>query len=99
MKNGLTPEDIDKAYREGFDEGFAAASPECTRTMFAAVALALHEEYGFGASRCMKVLQAVNNHIINTFDSTDAIDKVFQDLGLEIRLNDPLEPVREEGNA
>ena len=96
MKNGLTPEDIDRSFKEGFDAGFAAASPECTRTMFAAAALALREIYGFGADRCIKVLTAMNNHIINTLDSQDAIDRVFRDLKLEIQLNNPLEPVVKE---
>lgn len=96
MKNGITPEDLTTSYREGFDEGFAAASPEITKTAYAAIILALRQEFGFGRERCRRALIAVNNHIINTLDSIDAIDKVYKEVGLVLKLNDPLEPVQDD---
>ena len=94
MKNGITPEDLEKSYREGFDEGFSQASPEITKTAYAAVVLALREE-GFGQTRCKRVLTRTNDLILHTLDSIEAIDKVYEEIGLVLRLNDPLEPVQE----
>lgn len=96
MKNGISTEDLTKSYLEGFDKGFEAASPEITRTAYAAMALALRDEFKFGRDRIVRVLTAVNNHILNTLDSQDAIDKVYHELKLSLHLNDPLQPIQEE---
>lgn len=95
MKNGITTEDLQKSFKEGFDEGFSAASPEITKTAYAAVVLALRQEFGFGRERCKRALIAMNNHILNTLDSIEAIDKVYDEIGLILKMDNPLEPVQE----
>lgn len=95
IKNGLTPEDLEKSYREGFDAGFMAASPEITKTAYAAMALALRDDFKFGRTRIIRVLSSVNDNIMLHLDSTDAIDKVYRDIGISLNLKDPLEPVKE----
>ena len=94
IRNGITPEDLDKAYHEGFDEGLAAASPELTKTAYAAVALALKDE-GYEKDGIIRVLSRMNDLILHTLDSIEAIDKVYRDLKLSLHLEDPLEPIKE----
>ena len=93
-RNGITPENLEKSFKEGFEAGFNAASPEITKTAYAAVVLALREE-GFGQTRCKRVLTRMNDLILHTLYSIEAIDKVYEEIGLVLHLEDPLEPVQE----
>lgn len=95
MRNGITPEDLEKEYQKGKRDGFNSASPEITKTLFAAVALAARSEFGFGWQRVKRLLEKANDNVLNTLDSVDAIDQVFDELGLTIDFKDPLEPIKE----
>ena len=43
VKNGITPEDLKRAYDNGFKQGFAEASPSTFKIIYAAVCLVLNE--------------------------------------------------------
>ena len=95
IKNGITPEDLDKSYRDGFDEGFASASPSVTKMIYAAVILAAHRVYGFGHIRSRRLIQAVDEEVTNSLSSVDIINEVWEKVGLRLDWYDPVEPIQE----
>jgi hypothetical protein len=99
IKNGITPEDLSKAYQDGYAEGFREAAPNITKTIYAAVILALRDEKRpWGRLRCHRVLDNVDKHVIDTLNSQEAIDKVWKEIGLFLDFRDALEPIKEVEN-
>lgn len=92
-KNGITLEDLEKEYQNGYSKGFAEGSEPMYRTMMAAVALAIHEKHGFGCKRVKEMLRAVDNKVIFSLTSMELVQEVFDKLGLEIKFGDPFEQI------
>lgn len=97
IRNGITLADMKREYETGHSEGYSQGCKASLRTVYAAICLALNDLYGFGFKRCGDVLQAVDNHVVNTLASSEAIDEVYRRMKLKIEFDDPLERiVREE---
>ena len=97
-RNGITEKDVEDSYSLGFTEGREAAQKADALMFFAAICLALKKLHGFGAARCHRVLTEVYNFVSYGIDSEESIQKVFDDIGLEINLTglNPLDdPVQE----
>lgn len=96
IRNGITPEDVHKAYQEGYNEGFQQAAPNITRTIYAAAVLALRDEKDrWGRKRCKRMLENLDRHVIETLNSQEAIDRVWKEIGLIMDFQDPVEPIKE----
>jgi hypothetical protein len=98
-KNGITPDQYDawgeKQYEKGWHEGFTAAGEEITKCIYATACLTLKELYGFGAGRCLKFLQLLDEKFLTSLHSSEEIDEVYKQLGLTIDFHEPLERVKE----
>ena len=98
-KNGITVEQYDaareKEYKRGFSEGYRAGGEESMKMCYAAVALAVHELYGFGRKRALDILQKLDNIVMTELNSEEAIAKVFEDIDLQIDFYDPINRVKE----
>lgn len=86
-RNGITIEDMHKAEGDAYSKGVKDGKDETVRTCFAAICLTLHEKYGFGKERCSKVLNDVYDKLCFALTSQDAIQEVYDTIGLEIRFN------------
>ena len=95
VKNGITPDDLEKEYDRGFNDGFKRAADPIVKGCFAAVCLALSDLHGFGRKRCMDVLNAMDGHLTMTLTSADAIESVYRRMGLVIEFREPFDRVRE----
>lgn len=93
FRNGITEEDLKKEYTDGFEEGFKQGNMATISTVFAATCLALHDEFGFGGTRCWRTLAKSYDHIMNTLLESEIIQEVYDVMGIEICLDDPIEPV------
>ena len=98
-RNGITPEQYDEhgrhEYERGLRQGYMDGGTESIKMVYAAVCLALKELHGWGRKRCYDVLARVDEHVTNHLHSSDAIDEVFREVGLQIDFRDPLERVKE----
>ena len=94
IKNGITPDDLKKSFDEGYEAGFSDAAPSTFKTIYAAICLALNEMYSFDAVHCMKTLKCVDRIVIEQLTSAEAIQAVYDKMGLELDFNDPLDVVR-----
>lgn len=95
IKNGITPEDLKKEYDAGFEAGFREASAPMVRSMYAAVLLAAHELYGFGKKRGVRLLNRIDRIITDVLTSTELMEQVYKDIGVEMVFDEPVERARE----
>ena len=91
FRNGITADDLKQEWHNGFHAGFQQATPAHFKTIYAAIALAAHEQLGFGPTRCKRLLDAVDSIVLNTLCSQDAIDEVLDKLKLHLQFEDPTE--------
>lgn len=99
QRNGITIDDLDRAGRQGYQDGAKVGAENAMRNIYAAVALTLHEMHGFGKKRCMDVLNAVDEKVMYALDSQELIQQVFDNLGIAMTFDgDPLtERIHEKG--
>lgn len=95
FKNGITIDDLKKEFDNGYKAGFADAAPQTFKTIYAAICLTLNEKYGFGKKRCLDVLNSVDSLVINTLNSYEAIEDVYNKIGLKINFDETFERVEE----
>ena len=97
QKNGITLEDVKRAEEKSYAQGVQAGIENTMKTCYAAICLALNELHGFGTKRCKDVLNAVDEKVVMALTSDEAIQEVFDRMGLVIRFNaGPLEERIEE---
>lgn len=95
VKNGITPDDLQKAYDKGWKEGFNCATSPVLKTIYAAACLTLHSLEGYGRARCKRFLQALDACVIDTLTSTEAIEKVWDEIGLELDFKESFDRIQE----
>ena len=93
IRNGITTKDLEKEFQNGYDAGFADAAPAVVKTAYAAICLALQESRGFGQEECADVLQRVDDHILHSLTSAEAIEEVWNKIGLRINFEEPFERI------
>ena len=87
-KNGITIEDMHMAEEEAYGKGITNGKNETVRTCFAAFCLALNELHGFDSDQCMEVLNNAYDKLTFALNSDEAIQEVYDIIGLEIKFND-----------
>ena len=96
IKNGITPKDLEKNFADGYDEGYKDASTQAVKAIYAAVCLVLHDEpHGFEKERCADVLRAVENRVLYSLTSEEAIEEVYKRMKLQLDFGDPLDRIIE----
>lgn len=92
MKNGISPNDLQKS----FDEGVVVGQNTTAYNFTAAMCIALHELYGFGITRFSKVTDRMNEIMINSFTSEELREEAIRKLHLRINPNDPFHMIETE---
>lgn len=96
MQQGISPDDLKKEYDKGLEAGYDLAATQSIKMVYAAVCLALRKMHGFGKQRCRDVLREIDRTIIFELSSQDLIDRVYEEMGLELVFNDPFDRVQEK---
>lgn len=91
VRNGITPEDLKRSYENGYKHGFTDACPSTFKTVYAAVCLVLNKMHGFGMKRCRDVLNAVDACVIDQMTSSEAIEAVYEKIGLVIDFGEAID--------
>lgn len=87
-RNGITVEDMHKVETDAYADGVRDGKEATIRTCFAAVCLTLHALHGFGKKRCSDVLNDVYERLTMALTSEEAIQEVYDAMGLQIRFTD-----------
>lgn len=94
-RNGITMEDVDKAGKDGYVQGYEAAGCDTVRACYAAICLALKEVHGFGKKRCTEVLRKVDDIILYRLTGQELVDQVWDEMGLRLEFNAPFDRIEE----
>lgn len=84
VKNGITPEYVDRECEKAKAEGYTAGVEATMGICYAAACLALNDLHGFGHKRCKEFLEAMDYHVVYTLTTFEAMDEVFKRMGLKI---------------
>ncbi len=90
LRQGISPADLDKAYQDGYEKGRLEGVDGTYKICFAAACLALNDLHSFGAKRCCDVMHSMQDYIINTLCSPEAVQKVYKRMGLTLNFGDPV---------
>lgn len=93
-QQGISPDDLKRNFDTGFNNGFKAAAAPVIRSHYAATVLAAHELFGFGAERCARLLNRINDLMVETLTSEEMTQRAFDEVGVEIDWSDPFEKAR-----
>ena len=89
LKNGITPQDLEKSFNDGYERGRMDGIDGTYKICFAAACLALSDTNGFGAKRCHMVMEKMQEYIVDSLTSQEAVFAVFERMGLTLDFGDP----------
>lgn len=89
IKNGITPKDLENSYNDGYENGRHDAITGTYQVCFAAVCQALGDLYDYDRDKLHEVLCKMQDYIIDTFTSAEAVQAVYKRFGLELDFGDP----------
>lgn len=95
LKNGITVEDLQRNYELGYAKGIKDASMPTIKVIYAAVCLAMNKHWGFGRKRCVKLLRAVDEQLLETLTSAEAVQAVWDKMHLELHFDEPFDRIEE----
>jgi len=81
--NGITAEDLDKQYKNGYEDGYMYASTNFFKQMYAAIAKELIEA-GNATEEIVSFLHNVDHRFTVIFDSDDEIEEIYNQIGVRI---------------
>jgi len=93
VQNGITMKDLEDNFNLGYKKGFNAAGQPIVKACFAAICLSLNELYGFGTKRCCDVLSRVDQHLLTTLSSEEAIAEVWDRIGLKLEFSEAFDRI------
>lgn len=88
FKNGITADDLDKAYNQGVTDGYKAAAKVPIKICYAATALTLKRSLGFGIKRIKHFMTEMDNTVTEQFSSSEAVEKVWEETGLKLTFHE-----------
>lgn len=94
VQNGITPKDLEDEFHRGREIGFKEASLPILKSCYAGICIALHDEFGFGESRCFRAIKAVDEKIVWALNHQELVEEVLQKTGLSLQLDEPFERVQ-----
>lgn len=85
--NGITVQDLDEQYKNGYEQGYKYASTSFFKVMYAAIAKELHEA-GNSVEEIVNFLHQVDHRVAVMFDADEEIDEVFDLIGVRLNIYD-----------
>lgn len=84
--NGITKEDLDLSYKNGYEEGYLFASEQFLRKMYAAIAKELMEA-GNEREEVVSFVKDVDHRFAVMFDAEEELDEVYDLLGVRFNVD------------
>ena len=94
IQNGITPKDLEEEFQRGRETGFREAAEPIIKSCYAGICIALHDEFGFGESRCFRAIKAVDEKIVWALNHQELVEETLEKTGLTLQLDEPFERVQ-----
>lgn len=75
------------------EEGYRQGVEHTTYTVFAAVTMAAHREFGFGSGRCARLLNSTYHIMLEQLSSKEALNAAWDEVGLRMNFENIVDPV------
>lgn len=96
-KNGITPEDMNKEFKRGWDDGWKAGHDSTARLLVGSMCLALMEDHGFDKEMLTGLLQRMDELMLSSLTSDAALNAAYAKMGLDVDPEDPFVMLAESG--
>lgn len=83
-RNGITARDLQRSFDEGFERGRSEGVTWGMDCLLGSLLLALHRQYGFGASRLSNVVMTAAQIQIEELTNRDVLDRLVEETGLAL---------------
>ena len=94
-KQGISMQDLKRAYDDGYQVGQREASQMAYRSIYGAICTVLHDEFGFGKKRLYRTLSKVDQRIIESLTNLELIEEAWKKTGLQLCFDKPFDRVEE----
>lgn len=84
-KNGITTEDLEQNYKNGYHEALTWATKYYQPFFYSAIAICLHRDLKFGETRMCRFLEAVQQVMLEEISTGDIIERASRETGMDIR--------------
>lgn len=88
-KNGITPEDMNKEFKRGWDDGWKAGHDSTAKLLVGSLCLALMEQHGFDKASLTALLEKMDDLMLKSLTSDAVLNAAFARMGLDIDPEDP----------
>lgn len=86
QRNGITVQELDKSYEDGYREGYGYASEAFMKLMYAAIAQEL-DEAGNDRDEIVSFLHGVDHRFAVMYDADDEIQDVYDRIGIRLNID------------
>lgn len=83
MRNGITLDDVTKAIKDGYDNGWRDGNDNSMRVCYAAAAYVLHQ-HNIDHETIAEFVQAMDAFVATSYTGPDSLDWVFDQTGIQI---------------
>lgn len=90
---------VNAAIKENYYRGIEAGKGQAIKTCYAATCKAVRDVYGCETEQVRDFLRVMDKHVVGTLASEEAIDEVFEQIGLRITFSDPFSNIEEVEDA
>ena len=86
QRNGITEKDLDKAFKNGYDEGYMYAAKGWMKLMYAAIAQELLAA-GNSKEDVVSFLIGVDRRFAVMFDGDEELDDIYRQIGVRFNID------------
>lgn len=95
-QQGITPEDVDAAYKRGYDAGCATMSKSLGNIYIAAMVLAVNDLYEFDSDQSCHIVDKMNDYLTMFITDDEAIHAVYERFDIVYDGTDPFHPLKKK---
>ena len=84
-------------FKEGYDKGWSAGVKEsgklAYRSIYGALLIVLHDEFGFEKQRLYKLLSQTDQRILESLNHVELVDEAWEKTGLRLNFEAPFDRI------
>lgn len=98
FRNGITAQDVQKAYDEGAKDGRKFAEEFAFHTMYAAFLITMIDHHGMDQDEAVDLLKEIDHQVVLCVEDTELTEEAYAKTGIELQWADAIQRVVEKEN-
>lgn len=96
-RNGITAEDVQKAYERGCQEGRTFAEEFAFHTIYAAFLITMVETHGMDADKAVDLLIEIDRQTVLCVEDEELVEEAYRKTGVELSWSDAVGRITRKG--